>query len=62
MFDNIAGKHERVGLESKLQHDASNSGQLIKSSKNKGRMILEIGARDMKKRGYLHEIVIVTNL
>ena len=26
LFDNNAGKHERVGLESKLHHDATNNG------------------------------------
>ena len=34
LFDNNAGKHERVKLGSKLHHDATNNGQLIKTSKN----------------------------
>ena len=29
LFDNNAGKLERIGLESKLHHDATNNGQLI---------------------------------
>ena len=36
LFDNNAVKHERVGLESKLHHDATNNGQLIKNSKISG--------------------------
>ena len=47
LFDNNAGKHERVELESKLHHDATNNGQLIKNSKIKGRMVLKIGMRDL---------------
>ena len=33
LFDNNAGKHERVGLQSKLHHDATNNGHIIKNSK-----------------------------
>ena len=51
LFDNNAGKHERVGLESRLHHDATN-GQLIKNSKIKGRMTLKIGVRRLWKKGY----------
>jgi hypothetical protein len=29
LFVNNAGKHERVKLENKLHHDATNNGQLI---------------------------------
>ena len=31
LFDNNAGKYERVGLESKLHHDATINGQLMNS-------------------------------
>ena len=37
LFDNIAGRHERVGLESKLHHDATNNGQLIRIARSKVR-------------------------
>ena len=32
LFVNNAGKHERVKLENKLHHDATNNGQLIEKS------------------------------
>ena len=51
LFVNNAGKHERVGLESKLHHDATDNGQLIKNSKTKGVMILKIGMRVLWKGG-----------
>ena len=35
LFDNNAGRHERVGLESKLHHDATNNGQLIRIARSK---------------------------
>ena len=54
LFDNNAGKHERVELESKLHHDATNNGQLIEKSKIKGTRVLKIGMRDLwKKEGGL---------
>ena len=58
LFVNNAGTHERVELENKLHHDATNKGQLIEKSKIKGTMVLKIGMGG----GYLHEIVIVTNI
>ena len=35
LFDNNAGKHERVGLENKSHHDATNNGQIIQIARLK---------------------------
>ena len=54
LFVNNAGKHERVKLENKLHHDATNNGQLIEKSKIKGTRVLKIGMGDLwKKEGGL---------
>ena len=35
LFDDNAGRHERIGLESKLHNGATNNGQLIRIARSK---------------------------